>query len=211
MNLGNQPAGELPSLSSSLLERVQQMQPDAWARMVDVFSPIVYRWARTAGLSGADAADVVQDVFIAVAKNIATFERQKEKASFRSWLATITRNRVRDAFRVQQKHPPGFGGTAALERFQAIEDDQVASQSDDELELERSISLSDLDRRMPKRVLEIIKSECDPKTWQAFWLTTVDGDSAADVAARLDLNVASVYQVKSRTLRKLRKRMDELP
>ena len=205
----NYPAGELPSLSSSLLQRVQQMQPDAWARMVDVFSPIVYRWCRSAGLTGADSADVVQDVFIAVAKNITTFERQKEKASFRSWLATITRNRVRDAFRIRQKHPPGMGGTAAMERLNAIEAANPATPSDDQLE--QSISVASLDRKMPARVLEIIKSECDPKTWQAFWMTTVMGDAAADVAARLELNVASVYQAKSRILRRLRKRMEELP
>ena len=200
--------GELPSLSSSLLDRVQKMQPDAWARMVDVFSPIVYRWARIAGLSGADSADVVQDVFVAVARNIRTFQKQKEKASFRSWLATITRNRVKDRFRSQAKHPKGVGGTAALEQFQNLED-RPASISDDELE--QSICAANLDQRMPARVLEIVKSQCDPKTWQAFWLTTVNGDSAADVADRLQINIASVYQAKSRILRKLRQRMEELP
>lgn len=201
--------GELPSLSSSLLQRVQQMQPDAWAKLVDVFSPIVYHWARRAGLNGADSADVVQDVFVAVARNIGSFERQKEKASFRSWLATITRNRVKDSFRLKQKHPGGYGGTTALNQFQNLEDARAAGDLDKELE--SSISVASLDRRMPARVLEIIKSECDPKTWQAFWLTTVMGDSAADVAECLGINVASVYQAKSRILRKLRMRMEELP
>lgn len=205
---GYQHQGELPSLSSSLFDRIQQMQPDAWARMVDVFSPIVYRWARTSGLSGADSADVVQDVFIAVARNIATFERQQEKASFRSWLATITRNRVKDYFRKQRRQPAGFGGTEALQQFQHMAD---ATNSVSEDDLENSISLASLDQRLPGRVLEIVKSECDPKTWQAFWLTTVMGDSAADVADRLEMNVASVYQAKTRILRRLRKRMDELP
>ena len=166
---------DLPSLSSSsLLDRVQQMRPDAWARMVDVFSPIVYRWARKSGLNGDDSADVVQDVFIAVARNIGTFQRQKQSASFRSWLATITRNRVKDCFRKRQRDPGGFGGTEALRQFQNVPDEY--SMSDDELE--QSISLATLDRRLPIRVLEIVKSECDPKTWQAFWQTTVMHDSA---------------------------------
>jgi RNA polymerase sigma-70 factor (ECF subfamily) len=60
-------------------------------------------------------------------------------------------------------------------------------------------------------MLEIVKSECDTKTWQAFWLTTVKHDSAADVAERLEMPVASVYQAKSRILARLRKRMEELP
>ncbi len=217
--------GELPSLSSSLLMRVQQMQPDAWARLVEVFSPIVYRWSRQAGLSGADSADVVQDVFIAVARNVPKFERQKEKASFRSWLATITRNRVRDCFRRRLRHPEGFGGTEALQRFQEHPDPHAGTTSSaaasgkslpqtiDALEeqLEHSISLDDLNGRLPKQILEVVKNDSDPKTWRAFWLTTVKGDAAKDVADRLEMNLASVYQAKSRILRRLRARMDELP
>jgi RNA polymerase sigma-70 factor (ECF subfamily) len=199
-----------------------------------VFGPIVYRWARQAGLSGADSADVVQDVFIAVARNIPNFQRQKTTASFRSWLATITRNRVRDCFRKQQLAPGGFGGTEALRQFQNVVDPnqadflhesrQLLDVGDDAApdsvsadpvsvddSLEQSISLASLDRRLPARVLEIVKAECDPRTWEAFWLTTVKGDAAADVAERLEMNVASVYQAKSRILRRLRKRMEELP
>ncbi len=78
-------------------------------------------------------------------------------------------------------------------------------------ELEKSISLASLDRRLPIRVLELVKAECDERTWDAFWATTVLGDSADDVAARLEMGIASVYQAKSRILRRLRKRMAELP
>ncbi len=208
-----------------MLERVQQMQPEAWARLVEVFSPIVYRWARQAGLNAADSADVVQDVFVAVAKNIGNFEKQKSKASFRSWLATITRNRVRDVFRKRKQHPAGMGGTEALERFHEVSDRRspgpVGESKSSEVSLngplakdhrlEESMSLENLEGSVARRLLEIVKGDCDPKTWQAFWLTTVKGDSAVDVADRLDMNLASVYQAKSRILRRLRKRMDELP
>lgn len=200
-------AGELPSLSSSLLLRVQTMQPDAWARLVEVFSPIVYRWARQAGLSSSDSTDVVQDVFIAVARNIPSFERQKQKASFRSWLATITRNRVRDSFRKKQKHPDAFGGTEGLERLNKVQSPTEPSDHD----LEQSISLASLDRRLPTRVLELVKANCGQQTWNAFWETVVKGDSAADVADRLNMSITSVYQAKSRILRRLRERMEELP
>lgn len=209
---------ELPSLSSSLLVRVQAMQPEAWARLVEVFSPIVYRWARQAGLSSADSADVVQDVFIAVAKNVSNFERQKGKASFRCWLATITRNRVRDCFRRKQKYPDGHGGTEGLERLNKLPDQNLMGKDiklsptePSDQDLENSISLASLDERLPVRVLELVKANFGEQTWQAFCSTVVKGDSAADVAARFDMSVASVYQAKSRILRQLRERMSELP
>ena len=203
---------EHPSLSSSLLVRVQAMQPDAWARLVEVFSPIVYRWARQSGLTASDSADVAQDVFVAVAKNVSNFERQKQKASFRSWLATITRNRVRDCFRGKKKHPVGFGGTEGLQMLHNVPDqDEIGRSEPSDQDLEKSISLHSLDQRLPARVLELVKSGCGEQTWNAFWATVVMGDSAADVAARLGISVTSVYQAKSRILRRLRKRMSELP
>ncbi len=198
----------LPSVSTSLLVRVQAMEPDAWARLVAVFSPIVYRWARQANLNGDDAADVVQDVFAAVARRIENFERKKESASFRSWLATIARNRIRDFFRNQQKHPQGLGGTVAMERFQAIPESLTPETED---VLDASISVEDLNESVPKRVLDLVRRECEEKTWRAFWSTTVEGDSAGDVADRLGMNIAGVYQAKTRILRRIRQRLDELP
>ena len=183
------------------------MQPEAWSQMVSVFNPIVYRWARQAGLSGSDAADVVQDVFIAIARRIGSFERQRTQGSFRSWLATITRNRIRDSFRQQQRSPGGEGGTAALNRLNHLASPPVASDDD----LDESICVASLDAHLPQQVLQIVKADCDERTWQAFWLTTVMGDAAKDVAQRLEMSVASVYQAKSRILRRLRQRLDELP
>ena len=42
-------------------------------------------------------------------------------------------------------------------------------------------------------------------------MTTVDGVPPAEVAERLKLNIASVYQAKSRVLRRFRQRMEQLP
>ncbi len=197
--------GDLPTLSTSLLQMARQMNPGAWGRIVDVFGPIIYRWARASGLAAEDAADVVQDVLALVVRNLEKFERQKEAGSFRSWLATITRNRVRDFFRKQEQNKRGTGGTAALNRMQNL---ATHSESDS---LEQSISVDSLNRQMPSQLMEIVRGECEARTWQAFWRTTVDERPAIEVAAELEMSVASVYQAKSRVLRRLRKRMSELP
>lgn len=202
---------ELPSLSTSLLLRAQAMEPDAWARLVQVFSPIVYRWARQSGLSADDSTDVVQDVFVAVAQNINRFGRHKEKGSFRSWLATITRNRVRDAFRRKLKMPDGIGGTEALRTLENMGTRHPRNDDPSDQQLEETISLADLECQLPLGVLKLVKQQTEEKTWQAFWATTVLGDSANDVAERMNMNVASVYQAKSRILRRLRTLMKEIP
>src|SRR5581483_11963710 len=61
--------------SLSLLARVRGREADAWYRFVHLYSPLVYRWCRQAGLQQADAADVGQEVFRAVAQRIGEFRR----------------------------------------------------------------------------------------------------------------------------------------
>ena len=191
---------EHPTLSSMLLGDVRQMDPQAWSRLVHTFGPIVYRWCRSSGVSEADTPDLVQEVFASVARGIPSFQRQKDQGSFRSWLATITRNRVRDHFRRQSRRQPAEGGTDALERLHQQAD-----------HLESTISTEAIANPLVQRVLEDVRGEFENRTWTAFLRTTVDGEPASQVAEQLEMSVAGVYQAKSRVLRKLRQRLAELP
>ena len=56
------------STSSSLLVRVKARDQEAWGRLVRLYGPLVAFWIRRAGLQDADARDVFQEVFAAVAK-----------------------------------------------------------------------------------------------------------------------------------------------
>lgn len=195
---------EHPTLSQPFLDGVRNQDPVQWSRLVTTFGPIVYRWCRTSGVSESDAPDVVQDVFSSVARGISEFERQKESGSFRSWLATITRNRVRDYFRRQAKREQAEGGTEALQRLQQRAD-SLDSAIDD------SIDAATISSPLVQQVLKSVEIEFESSTWQAFWLTTIESQPASTVAATTGLSLASVYQSKSRVLRKLRQRMSEIP
>jgi len=191
--------GEHPTASTALLHGVQKMDGAAWGRLVDTFGGIVYRWCRFSGLRPDDAADVVQEVFVSVARGIERFERQKPVGSFRSWLATITRNQVRDHFRRQAGREQARGGTGAIVALE-----QHAEQ------LDSTICPEGIGGAIARRVLESLRDEFEPKTWTAFWMTTVEGRTTADAAEATGLSAASVYQAKSRILRKLRARLAEL-
>lgn len=194
------PANEHPTLSSLLLAGAQEMDPESWSRVVNTFGPIVYRWCRTSGVAESDAADVVQEVFASVARGIPKFQREKQTGSFRSWLATITRNRVRDHFRRQSKRQQAIGGTEAMQQLQLHAD-----------AIDETIDPESIDSPIVRRVLESVKNEFEPSTWQAFWLTAVDSQPAATAANTVGISVASVYQAKSRVLRRLRQQLARLP
>ena len=191
---------EHPTLSTEHLLGLQHMEPASWSRLVNSFGPIVYRWFRCSGVPESDAADLVQEVFASVAGNVASFHRGKQQGSFRSWLATITRNKARDYFRRSQRRQIAEGGTEALNRLQALEDN-----------LDSTICTESIASPLLRAVLHQVRAEFEPQSWDAFWQTTIDGQSASEVAKKLGVSVASVYQSKSRVLRRLRKYVTQLP
>jgi RNA polymerase sigma-70 factor (ECF subfamily) len=60
-----------------------------------------------------------------------------------------------------------------------------------------------------RRALEAIRGEFHERTWQAFWLTVVDGKSAVDAGAALQMQPGAVRVAKSRVLWRLRKELGE--
>jgi RNA polymerase sigma-70 factor, ECF subfamily len=187
--------------SPSLLLRVQANQAGAWDRLVDLYAPLVYHWCRRADLGPDDAADVFQEVFRAVAAHVGTFRRDRDGDTFRGWLRTITRNKVRDHFRAQADRPLAAGGTDAQRRLHAVPDPLPAEPDPSEL---------DLVHRQLHRVLEEIRGEFEPRTWQAFWQVQMDGRGTDEVGAALGLTPAAVRKAKFRVLRRLRQELGDL-
>jgi RNA polymerase sigma-70 factor (ECF subfamily) len=177
--------------SASLLNRVRTFEPAAWARLVELYGPLVYHWCLRAKLQPADAADVGQEVFAAVARTIVRFRRDRAGDSFRGWLYTITRNKIRD--RATSHEPAAVGGETMnrLERLPAPD-----SQPDDEAVCcERG--------ELVRRAVELVRGDFEPATWNAFWRTTVDGRPADEVAAELGLTRNAVYLARARVRRRL--------
>jgi RNA polymerase sigma-70 factor (ECF subfamily) len=55
-----------------------------------------------------------------------------------------------------------------------------------------------------------VRDEFEERTWQAFWLTAVEGRPADDVAADLGVSAAAVRKAKSRVLHRLKEELGEL-
>ena len=189
-----------PATSLSLLERARSRDERAWEQLVDLYTPLVYAWCRRAGLQPADAKDVGQEVFRAVARKLADFRHDREGDTFRGWLRTITRNKLRDLAAESRRSPAGFGGTDgsnALDRLSAVD-----FESDAELATERQL--------LYQRALEVIRTGFEERTWRMFWLTVVEDRPAEDVSRELGVTINAVYLAKSRVLRRLRNEFADL-
>jgi RNA polymerase sigma-70 factor (ECF subfamily) len=100
---------------ASLLLRLRQADgPRAWEEFVHLYTPLLYRWARRAGLAGADAADLVQDVFALLLVKLPEFHYDRH-GSFRAWLRTVTLNKWRENLRRRGRVPHQLDNAALAE------------------------------------------------------------------------------------------------
>jgi RNA polymerase sigma factor (sigma-70 family) len=182
-----------PETRASLLIRIRDSgDADAWRLFVDLYAPLVYALGRKQGLQDADAADLTQDIFRSIASAVRTLEYDPGRGSFRGWLYTVARNRLRDFQKRQRIRERGSGDTAIL----AALDEQPAPTDPD---WDR-----DYERRVFAWAAEQVKGEFRESTWRAFWLTAVDGKSGDEAARELGLSLGAVHVAKSRVLARLK-------
>jgi RNA polymerase sigma-70 factor (ECF subfamily) len=187
--------------SPSLLDRAREHQPEAWHRLVTIYGPLTYDWARRAGLQPSDAADVVQDVFARVSTHLATFRRDKAGDSFRGWLWTICANRIRDYYRDLRSRPCAEGGSTANVLLQQLPDAPPPEDSE-----EGSQEL----RGLKQRALVQLRHLFEPHVWEAFWRVAVEEQTPGAVAQDLGVSVWAVYKAKARVLQRLRQELEGL-
>ncbi len=191
---------EVPATRPSLIVRLRDPRDGrAWAEFVDLYGPLVRDLARRRGLQAADAADLEQEVFRAVAGAIDRWDADPARGSFRAWLATIARRRILNALIALDRHPRGTGDTANIDRLAELPDRDPSADP-------ALCSLFDTEhrRRLLAWALAQVQPGFQPTTWQAFWRTAVADEPVARVAADLGLSAGAVYVARSRVMARLR-------
>ena len=189
--------GATSTTSRDLLSMVRQRNGEGWCEFVNLYGPLVYGWCRQAGVTPSDAADVTQEVFARVFTAIDQFRHDRPGDTLRGWLRVICRNKLLDFFRVRGKTPSATGGTDGQLLVSGI----AAAEHDDDS------SVVSERRMLIRRAAELVRHEFEAKTWQAFWLTTVEQKSAPETAAALNLSAGAVRQAKYMVLRRLRQEL----
>jgi RNA polymerase sigma-70 factor (ECF subfamily) len=177
---------------ASLLERLRsRADEEAWARFVDLYTPVLYCWARRIGLQQADAADLVQDVLALLVNKLPDFQYD-ERRSFRGWLWTLTLNKYRENRR--RAPPVAVGKAADLADVPAPDDAEAVWESE-------------YQQQLVSRALEVMKTDFQPTTWIACWEYVVRGRPASEVAAELGITVGAVHSARFRVLARLRQEL----
>lgn len=186
----------------SLLVRIQDPQNHAaWLEFLAIYEPLVYRLARRKGLQDADARDLCQEVFRAVAGAAHRWTPDPARGSFRGWLYRIARNLLVNSLRSRRRRGAvtGDSGLREVLAAQPAEDDELKSDIETEYR-----------RRLFQLAAQSVEREFTRSTWQAFWQTAVLSREVPHVAAELGMSPGAIYIARSRVLARLKERVETL-
>ena len=184
----------------SLLIRIRDPDDsDAWNEFTNIYRPAIVHLAMFRGLQHADAEDLAQQVLVTVSKAIKTWNPDNKQARFRTWLARVTHNAAINSI-TRSKPDLGSGNSKVVALLDAIPNDTPDSQL---LNLE-------IRREAFRYAAQQIQIEFAQDTWTAFWETAVLERSIDEIAKQLNKKPGAIYAARSRVMRRLREKINEL-
>src|SRR5947209_13320670 len=126
--------GDALRTRASLLARLGDPEDRAaWQQFVSLYGGLVYGFARKHGLQDADAADLTQEIFLAIARSAGRWRYDPSQGTFRGWLFVVTRNHLAKFLRRRHMQPIGPGGSSA--QWRLAEQPDPGADGDGEWEL----------------------------------------------------------------------------
>lgn len=177
----------------SLLERLHEGgDPVVWDDFFRRYWPYIFSIARQRGCTEHTAEEIVQEVMLAVFERKAVFCHDPSRGRFRDWLGGVVRNKVRLRRRSPAERCRATGGDDPLPEIES-------SDAAPDAELDAAF-----DRAMLAFLLDAVRAEVHPRTYQAFEAFALGGCSAAEAARLTGLTPNAVYQARKNILRRLR-------
>jgi len=187
----------------SLLVRLRDRSDRAaWARFVDLYGPLLYEWLHHRFLlQHHDAAEVSQEVLLAVVQEMPSFRYDQDKGSFRRWLYNVMRHRLLAFWRQRDCGPLAISEEELQRRVEQLQDAAGT---------EPTVWADEYDSHVVRRVLGLLKADFEPTTWRAFWAVVVEERKPADVAGALGITANAVRLAKFHVLKRLRQEFEGL-
>ena len=184
---------------ASLLDRLKDREDQSsWQEFFDTYWQLIYRVAKKAGLTDAEAQDIVQETVIAMANKLPGFIYDPKVCSFKTWMLRLTRWRIIDTLRKRlPQSAPGADGngtaTSALDRIPDESSLKLDAVWDEEWE-----------KSLLSAALQRVKPHLKPEHYQIFDLYALRQLPVSEVAEIMGISTARVYLVKHRVAARIR-------
>ena len=198
------PEAPLLETRSSLIQRLKAtINGESWEEFFHTYWELIYNVARRAGLSEADAQDIVQETILKVHNSLDRFEYNRKRGTFKGWLRTVTRSRLNDFFKKQQRRP-------ALSQPLEETADELQNLEDPEGPEIEKIWDEEWNRNLIQAALNRTKKLSSPKQFQIFKCHYIDEWTVRETCRTLGVNAAQVYMAKQRVGKVFREAVETL-
>jgi RNA polymerase sigma-70 factor (ECF subfamily) len=179
---------------NSLIECLREGgDPMAWDDFFRRYWPFIFSVARQQGCKEHTAEEIVQEVLLALFEKKAVFRHDPARGRFRDWLGGVVRNKVIVRRRSPADRCRARGG-----------DDDAQPQIESSAEEPDARWDAAFDQAVLAFLLDKVRSQVHPRTYQAFEAVTFGECSAAEAARLTGLTPNAVYQAKKNILNRLR-------
>jgi len=178
----------------SLIQFIQQSQPDALSALYDRYGRLVFSIAHHLLGDGRTAEEITLDVFHQVWQKAALF--RAERASVRVWLTSMARHKAIDALRRESVRPQ----SSSLDWAELYHSPLTARNNP-----ERETQLA-----LQKEQIRAAIAALPQEQQQSLTLAYFGGLTHSEIAQRLDLPLGTVKTRIRLALEKLRDRLQEV-
>jgi RNA polymerase sigma-70 factor (ECF subfamily) len=206
------------------LNRLKDLEDQqSWQEFFDTYWRLIYSVARKAGLSHAEAQDVVQETVISVTKTIGEFRCDPAAGAFKSWLLNLTRWRILNQLKKRMPEcvgvdasacPPPAQSQVPLKRGHRTDNtartatvEGVADPAGCDVE---AVWNEEWEKNLSEAAIERVKRQVKAKQFQMFELYVLQQWPVRDVARMLRVSAAQVYLAKHRIARLVKKEINRL-
>jgi RNA polymerase sigma-70 factor, ECF subfamily len=180
---------------ASLILRIQDAEDmAAWDEFAAIYGPVVFNVATSRGFQAADAENLVQEVFMAVASSVSNWLQRDDRGRFRAWLLRIARNAAVDMITQKATRSLGRDGSDAQVLLANL---SAPSELSSELDTE-------YERMVFQWASERVRASVAEHTWQAFWLTSIEELSVEAAAKKLNTRPGNIYFARSRVMARIK-------
>lgn len=190
---------EVDSTRLTLLLRLQSRTDElSWREFHDRYGELLWSYARRRGASPEDADDIMQEVETSLFKAMQGFAYDGARGRFRAYLRSAVVHALSRKAAKEARQPPVLDPNN-LDYLSAVSQAAEDNQWEHEWRLHRL-----------RWALRKVAEEFEPATLEAFRLHALLGKSVTEVTQALQISVSSVYQAKSRVLKRVKEKLQSL-
>jgi len=196
----------------SLLNRLKTGDDTAsWQEFYRIYGKLARDFAIQAGLTDAEADEVVQETAIAMARHLPEYRYEPKVCRFKTWLLNLTSWRIKDQLNKRKKEAAWTQGRSSELRNDDTARTATLHRVPDPgtVDLEAMFE-AEWRKNLFVAALERIKQKFSLKQFQVFDLLVLKEWPASDVARSLGLSLANVYVTKHRISAAIKKETKSL-